>query len=60
MLSNSLKISDITKTEFFELKLFQSDQKIWQNYCRVDLDSVSNTLTSWISINVLRRDFLGI
>ena len=27
-LSTSLKISDTTKREFFELKLFQSDQKI--------------------------------
>ena len=27
-LSNSLKNSDTTKTEFFELKIFQSDQKI--------------------------------
>ena len=27
MLTNSLKISDTTKTEFFELISFQSDQK---------------------------------
>ena len=36
MLSKSLKISDTTKKEFLELKLFQSDQKIWQNYCLLD------------------------
>ena len=28
MLTNSLKISDTTKTAFFELKFFQSDQTI--------------------------------
>ena len=36
MLRNSLKISDTTKTELFELIFFQSDQKIWQKYCRAD------------------------
>ena len=29
-LTNSLKISDTTKTEPLELISFQSDQKIWQ------------------------------
>ena len=45
MLTNSLKISDTTKTKFFEQKLFQSDQKPLQNYCRLDLDSVMDPLT---------------
>ena len=31
MLTNSVKISDATKTEFFRLISFQSDQKIWEN-----------------------------
>ena len=57
---DSLKISNTTKTEFFERKLFQSDQKIWQNYCRVHLSSVSEPLTSWLSISVLTKGFLGI
>ena len=30
MLRNSLKNTDTTKTEFFEMISFQSDQKIWQ------------------------------
>ena len=60
MLTNSLKISVATKTEFIELKFFQSDQKIWQNYCRADVSSVLNTLTSWLPIIVAIRDFLGI
>ena len=45
MLSNSLKLSDTTKTDFFELKFFQIDQRILQSYCVVDLSSVSDPLT---------------
>ena len=33
MLSNSLIISDTSKTEYFELKFFHIEKKIWQNYC---------------------------
>ena len=44
MLSNRLKISDTTKTEFFVFTFFESDQEISQKYCRVDLSSVSNRL----------------
>ena len=40
MLTNSLKISDTSKTELLELISFQSDQKIWQKYCRTDLNCV--------------------
>ena len=46
MLTNSLKISDITEKEFLELISFQSDQKKWQKYCRADLSSLLDTLTS--------------
>ena len=60
MLTNNLKISDITKTELFELISFQSDQKICQKFCRADLSSVSEPLTCWLSLSVLRRSFLGI
>ena len=45
MLTNSLKISDTTKTERFKLILFQSDQKIRQKYCSADLSSVLERLT---------------
>ena len=55
MLSNSFKISHTTKTKFFELKLFQTDQKIRQNCCRVDLESVLDPFTSLLSICVLTR-----
>ena len=57
---NSLKISDTTKAELFELKFFQSDQNIWQSYCRVDFSSVSGILTCWLSIRVLTPSFLAV
>ena len=60
MLTNSLKIQKNTKTEFFELILFQKDQKIWQKYCRADLSSVLERLTCWLLISALTRGFLGI
>ena len=60
MLTNSLKMSDTSKTEFFELILFQGAQEIWQKYCRADLSSFSVHLTRWLSISVLKRGFLGI
>ena len=59
MLTNSLKISDTTKAEFAEVIPFQSDEKLWQKYCRADLSSLSNPLTCWLSISVLIRDFLS-
>ena len=59
MLTNSLKISDTTKKEFLELIFFQSDQKNWQKYCRIDFCSVSEPLTCWLSISVLTRSFVG-
>ena len=43
-----------------ELKLFQSDPKVWANYCREDFRSVSGTLTCWLFISVLTQGFLGI
>ena len=45
MLTNSLKISDTTKIEFFQLISFHSDQKIWKKYCRADLSNLSDMLT---------------
>ena len=45
MLTNSLKISGTTKTELFEPILFQTDQKISQEYCHADISSVSDLLT---------------
>ena len=60
MLTNSLKISDTTKTKFFELISFHIEQKIWEKYCRADLGSLSDILTRWLSISVLTEDILGI
>ena len=60
MLTNSVNISDTTKTQFFELISFQSDQTIRQKYCRENLNSVSEPLTCWLSISVLTGGFLGI
>ena len=60
MLTNSLKISDTTKTEFLQLISCQSDKNIWQKYCRADLKSLSDHLTSWLSISVLTLGFFGI
>ena len=41
MLTNSLKISDTTKTELFKVILFVNHQRIREKYYRVDLSSVS-------------------
>ena len=57
---NTLKISNTTKTELFELISFQSDQKIWQKYYRADLSCDAdplNPLTCWLSISLLTRGF---
>ena len=59
-LTSSFKISDTTKTEFFELIFLESGHKIWQKYRRADWSSVSVPLTCWMSISVLTWDFLGI
>ena len=60
MLRKSLKISGSTKKEIFELKPFQIDKKVWQNYFREDFSSVSDILTYWFSVGVLTPSFLGI
>ena len=60
MLTNSLKISDTTKTKFFELIFFHIAQKIREKYWHADLGGFSNPLTCWLPINVLTRGFLGI
>ena len=60
MLTNSLRISDATKIEFFALNVFQIHKKIWQTWCRTDLSNLLDLLTRWLSISVLTRGFLGI
>ena len=48
MLTNSLKILDTSKREFFELIFFLNDQKMWPKFCRADLSSVSDPSTYWM------------
>ena len=60
MLTNSLKISDITQKKLFELIFFHTDQKIRQKYCHAALESVSDPLRCCLTIGVLTRGFLGI
>ena len=60
MLTNSLKISDNTQTQFIELILFQSNKRIWEKYCREELSNVLEPLTGWLPISVLTRGFLVI
>ena len=59
MLTSNLKIFETTKTEFLELDIFQSDQKIWQKYCRADVSSLSHPLTCWLSQSVLKQGLFG-
>ena len=51
MSKNSLKVSDTTKTEFFEPIFFQRYWKIWLRSCRSDLSSSSDTLRCLLSIS---------
>ena len=63
MLTNSLKISDTTKTQFFELIFFQRHAKMGQKYWRAHLSSDSgplNALICCLSVSVLTLGFLGI
>ena len=60
MLTHSLKITYTTKTDFFGLIFFDTDQKTRQKYCRADLRSLSYTLTCLLFISVLAPVFLGI
>ena len=60
MLTNSLKILDTTENESLERKFLQKDKKIWQNYCRADVSSVSDHTTCWLSISVQTRGLLVI
>ena len=60
VLTSSLKISDITKKDFFQVQFSQSNEQSWQNYYRADSSSVWDPLTCWLSSGVLKRDSLDI
>ena len=47
--TNGLKILAITKQDFFQLNISQSDQLRLSNYCRADFSSVWGPLTCWLS-----------
>ena len=58
LLTNSLKISDVTKADFLQLNLSRIQGKRAKKFCRVDLSNVSNPLTRWLPNGVLKEDLL--
>ena len=50
MLTNSLKILDTTKREFFKLKSFHNVEKIWQNFLRADSSSALEPLATLFAV----------
>ena len=60
LLTNSLKIWDTAKTQFFEPTFFQRSQKIWRKYCCADWSSVCDLFIFGLSISVLMPGFLGL
>ena len=49
VLRNGLTIWYNTKKDSLQLKVSQSDDQRWSNYCRVDFSSVWEPLNSWLS-----------
>ena len=58
--TNSLKISDQTKTDVFQLSLPQNEEKIKEKCCRADFDSVTDPLTHCLAKGLLKQDLLDI
>ena len=58
VLTNNLKISDVTKADFLQLNLSQIHRKRGKKWCRFDFSSVSNPLTRWLPNGVLNQDLL--
>ena len=58
VLTNSKKISDVTKGDFFQLNLCRIHGKIGKYWSRADFSSVSNPLTRWLPNGVLKQDLL--
>ena len=57
VLSKSLKISDHTKGDFFQLNLPRINEKRGQECCRADFSSVWNPLTRSLPNGVLNKTF---
>ena len=60
VLTDGLKIWDIIKKDFFQLKLSQSLEQRWQSYYRADYTSVWDPLTLWLWWSVLKHESLDI
>ena len=60
LLTNGLKIFQVTKRDSFELNYLHSDRKIWQRCCHCDGNGVLALLPSSLSRGCLKRDFLDI
>ena len=58
VLTNSLKIPDVTKADILQLNLSRIHGKIRKYWCRGDFISVSNPLTRWLRNGVLKQDLL--
>ena len=56
VLTNSLKIPDVTKADIFKLNLSRIHGKIEKESCRANFSSVSNSLTRWLPNGVLKQD----
>ena len=60
VVSNSLKISDLTKRKGFQLNLSQNHERIGWKCCGADFSSVWDPLTRSLPKKVLKQDLLGI
>ena len=60
VLTNSLKISDQTKIDFFQLNLPRINEKRGQEWCRADISSVWKPLTRSLPNGVLKQDLLDV
>ena len=60
MLTNSLKISHVTKRDFFRVNSFHIDQKILSMFCRSDFNNVWARLPCYFSKGPLKRVSLDI
>ena len=60
VLTNSLNISDLTKSKFFQLNLSKINRAVVQKWWLADFGSVWEPLTRWLRKGCLKKDFLNI
>ena len=58
VLTNSLKILDVTKADILQLNLSRISGKIGKQLCGADFSSVSSPLTRWLPNGGLKQDLL--